>query len=121
MWRTPSVARAGAARLPEKHNGRPATAASGIHPSAAVTVMMLRGLLYVPGSKVMGVSAPVPVASPPSFVSVSEAAISLHVSSATIRRWIRSGSLQAVQPGAPQGAFRIAESELVRLAEAACR
>jgi excisionase family DNA binding protein len=83
--------------------------------------MMLRELVYVPASKVMRVSAPLPAVSPPSFVSVSEAALSLHVSAATVRRWIRAGSLQAVQPGGPQGAFRIAESELVRLAEAACR
>jgi excisionase family DNA binding protein len=65
------------------------------------------------------VSAPVPVDSPPSFVSVSVAAVQLHVSAATIRRWIRSGSLAAVQPGGEQGAFRIPSHELERLADRA--
>jgi excisionase family DNA binding protein len=64
----------------------------------------------------MRVSAPIPVDSAPVFLSVSEAAIRLHVSVPTVRRWIHVGSLAAIQPGGPQGAFRIAEDELLRLA-----
>jgi excisionase family DNA binding protein len=50
------------------------------------------------------------------FVSVSEAAVRLRVSAATIRRWIHAGHLAAVQPAGEQGLLRIPEAELDRLA-----
>lgn len=50
------------------------------------------------------------------FVSVSEAALRLGVSAATVRRWIRAGHLAAVQPAGEQGLLRIPEAELDRLA-----
>jgi excisionase family DNA binding protein len=50
------------------------------------------------------------------FVSVSEAAIRLRVSAATIRRWIRAGHITAAQPAGEQGLLRIPEAELDRLA-----
>jgi excisionase family DNA binding protein len=53
----------------------------------------------------------------PHFLTVSETALRLNVSGPTVRRWVKSGQLRAVQPGGEQGVLRIPEGELARLAE----
>ena len=55
--------------------------------------------------------------SPPGrWLSVSETAARLGVAAPTVRRWIKSGHLAAVQPGGEQGVFRVPLTELDRLA-----
>jgi excisionase family DNA binding protein len=53
----------------------------------------------------------------PRFVSVAEAAISLGVTTNTIRRWVKDGHLRAAQPGGELGVLRIPAAELARLAD----
>jgi excisionase family DNA binding protein len=53
---------------------------------------------------------------PAMFLSVAEAAMQLGVNAATVRRWIRSGRVAAIQPGGEQGVIRIPAAELDRLA-----
>lgn len=53
----------------------------------------------------------------PRFLSIGEAAVQLGVSGPTVRRWVKSGHLRAVQPGGEQGVLRIPADELARLAE----
>jgi excisionase family DNA binding protein len=50
------------------------------------------------------------------WLSVSETAVRLGVSSPTVRRWIKGGHLVAAQPGGERGLLRVPESELARLA-----
>jgi excisionase family DNA binding protein len=52
---------------------------------------------------------------PHRFLSVSEAALQLQVGSATVRRWVKSGRLHAVQPAGERGLVRIPATELERL------
>jgi len=54
---------------------------------------------------------------PHRFPSVSEAALQLQVGSATVRRWVKTGRLHAVQPAGEQGLIRIPATELKRLEE----
>ncbi len=54
---------------------------------------------------------------PVRWLSVSEAAGALHVTSATVRSWIRNGHLKAARPGGPHGSLRVHPSELERLGE----
>ena len=56
-----------------------------------------------------------PTRDQPRFLDVGQTALALGVSGATVRRWVHNGRLKAVQPGGPQGALRIPESELQRL------
>jgi excisionase family DNA binding protein len=51
------------------------------------------------------------------FLSISETALRLGVGANTIRRWVKTGSLRAVQPGGEQGVLRIPAGELERLEE----
>jgi excisionase family DNA binding protein len=53
----------------------------------------------------------------PRFLTIGEAAVQLGVSGPTVRRWIKSGHLTAVQPGGEQGVLRVPVTELHRLAE----
>jgi excisionase family DNA binding protein len=55
----------------------------------------------------------------PMFVSVAEAALRLGVGTATVRRWVASGHLGAIQPAGEQGVIRIPVDELERLAACA--
>jgi excisionase family DNA binding protein len=52
---------------------------------------------------------------PTQYMSVSEAAIHLQVSAATVRRWVTAGVLTATQPAGPNGLIRIPTAELDRL------
>jgi excisionase family DNA binding protein len=52
----------------------------------------------------------------PTFLSVAEAALRLGVGAATVRRWVASGHLGAIQPAGEQGVVRIPVDELERLA-----
>ncbi len=49
------------------------------------------------------------------LVTVKEAAAQLRVTAATIRRWIRQGSLVAVQVGGSRAGYRIPSSEVRRV------
>jgi excisionase family DNA binding protein len=61
------------------------------------------------------VSAPTRTDSP-TFLSVAEVAARLGVGVGTVRRWIASGHLGAIQPAGEQGVIRIPVDELERLA-----
>ncbi len=52
---------------------------------------------------------------PPQYVTTADVAAQFGTSIENVTRWIKTGKLDAIQPGGPRGEYRIPVSEVERL------